>query len=208
MRHNGILKGLIIGLTLAFLASAGSFPAYAGSKNSKSKKTAHKSTGKKKSSKKQTPAVYYVTPPEENLRGAPSGQRIGSLAQGTPVKVTKTKGSWAYVTVKAWIWKPSLSKTRPKMTGELLVKNVDGVFKGKTFIIKGSLINQTKVVFGKVVLQGELFKGKKRVAHKSLTLFSKKKPLAAGKTAPFSISFKRTKGFDSYSVRILTATEK
>ena len=207
----------MIGLALVFLASAGPLTATASGKETKNKKTTHKSTkkktskkktGSKKASKKQQPTVYYITPPEENLRGAPSGQRIGSLTRGTPVKVTKVKGNWAYVTVKAWIWKPSLSKTKPKTTSELLVKDVDGIFKGKTFVIKGALVNQTKVDFGKVVLQGELFKGKKRVAHKSLSLFSKKKPLKAGRTASFSISFKRTKGFDSYSVRILTATEK
>ena len=201
MKRKAFFKFLVLGLTIVALAVFVASPVTATKKKSSKKSSARK----KKSS---SPAVYYVTPPEENLRVGPNGQRVGSLTRGTPVKVIKTKGNWAYVTVRAWIWKPSLSKTRPKIISELLVKDVDGVFKKNQFVIKGILVNQTKIAFGKVVLQGELFKGKKRVAHKSLSLFSVKKPLKAGKAAPFSIAFKRTKGFDSYSVRILSAREK
>ncbi len=204
MKQKKFLRTLLAGLTIVMLAVFVSSPTLAGKKSVK--KSSKKSSARKKKGSSST--VYYVTPPEENIRVAPNGQRIGGLVRGTPVRVTKTKGNWAYVTVKAWIWKPSLSKTRPKQTSELLVQDVDGVFKKNKFVIKGMLVNQTKIAFGKVVIQGELFKGKKRVAHKSLTLFSVKKPLAAGKTAPFSITFKRTKGFDSYSVRILSASEK
>ena len=204
MRQKKFLRTLLAGLTIVMLAVFVSSPTLAGKKNVK--KSSKKSSASKK--KGSSPTVYYVTPPEENIRVAPNGQRIGGLVRGTPVTVTKTKGNWAYVTVKAWIWKPSLSKTKPKQTSELLVQDVEGVFKKNKFVIKGMLVNQTKIAFGKVVIQGELFRGKKRVAHKSLTLFSVKKPLAAGKTAPFSITFKRTKGFDSYSVRILSASEK
>lgn len=204
MRQKTFLRTLLAGLTIITLIVSTFSPTLAGKK--RVKKSSKKSSASKK--KASSPTVFYVTPPEENLRVAPNGQRVGSLTRGTPVTVTKTKGNWAYVTVKAWIWKPSLSKTKPKMTSELLVKDVDGVFKKNQFVIKGILVNQTKIAFGKVVIQGELFKGKKRVAHKSLRLFSVKKPLAAGKTASFSITFKRTKGFDSYSVRILSASEK
>jgi len=204
MRQKTFLRTLLAGLTIVMLAVFVSSPTLAGKKSVK-KSSKKSSAGKKKGS---SPTVYYVTPPEENIRVAPNGQRIGGLVRGTPVTVTKTKGNWAYVTVKAWIWKPSLSKTKPKQTSELLVQDVEGVFKKNKFVIKGMLVNQTKIAFGKVVIQGELFRGKKRVAHKSLTLFSVKKPRAAGKTVPFSITFKRTKGFDSYSVRILSASEK
>ena len=203
MDRKTLLKYLMVGFAVAVLIVPVPSHVLAGKKKS-TKSSAKKTTKKKQSSK----TVYYVTPPEENLRGRPGGQRIGSLSRATPVTVTRTKGNWAYVTIKAWIWKPSLSKAKPKTTAELLVKNVDGVFKKDRFVIKGVLDNQTKIAFGKVILQGELFKGKKRVAHKSLTLFSKKKPLQAGRKASFSITFKRTKGFDSYSVRILSAAEK
>ncbi len=198
MKSSIFLKTLLATVVVSAIIAGAACPGQAGKK--KTKKTTKKSHS--------GTAIYYITPPEENLRGRPGGQRIGSLTRGTPVTVTKTKGNWAYVTVKAWVWKPSLSKFRPKLSSELLVKNVDGVFKKNQFIIKGVLVNQTKAAFGKVVLQGELFKGKKRIAHKSLTLFSKKKPLPAGKKASFSIVFKRTRGFDSYSVRILKAVEK
>jgi len=215
MKRNGSVRGLITVLAFFFFLSWGVLPIYAAKSNAKhAKKTTRKSSVKKKTAKKSpskksnSKGVYYIAPVEENLRVAPSGQKIGSISQGMPVTVNRVQGNWAYVTVKAWIWKASLSKTKPKWTSELLVKDVDGVFKKKQFIIKGILLNQTKVSFAKVVLQGELFKGKKRVAHKTLTLFSKKKLLVAGKRAPFSIVFKRTTGFDSYSVRILSALEK
>jgi len=192
-----------------------SSPSYAANKSSKkSKKTVkitpskRKTTKKKSSGQHPSKGIYYVAPPEENLRKAPSGKRIGSLTRGVTVTVNKTRGNWAYVTVKAWIWRPSLSRSRPRQIGELLVEGVKGTFKKKIFVIRGTLSNDTNVAFGKVVLQGELFKGKKRVAYKTVALFSKKKPLGANKTYTFSISFKRTKGFDRYSVRILSATEK
>jgi len=152
--------------------------------------------------------IYYIVPPEENLRKAPSGKRIGSLTRGATVKVNKIHGNWAYVTVKAWIWRRSLSRSRPRRIRELFVRDIKGIFKKKVFVIRGALSNDTNVAFSKVVLRGELFRGKKRVAYKTITLFSKRKPLGAGKDYTFSIPFKRTKGFDRYSVRILSATEK
>jgi hypothetical protein len=209
MKRNRVVRGLAIGLALFFLVSLSASPVSAAKKSSKKKKTTQRTSEKKKAAKKSTPkGVYYITPVEENLRVAPSGQKIGSISRGMPVTVNKVQGNWAYVTIKAWVWRPSLSKTKPKQIFELLVKDVDGSFGKNKFIIKGVLLNQTKIPFAKVVLQGELFKGKKRVAYKTLTLFSKKKPLWAGKRAPFSFAFKRTTGFDSYSVRILSALEK
>ena len=179
-------------------------------KNSTHKKTAHKKASYKKSSKpkKRQTGTYYVKPVEENLRVAPSGKRVGTLVRGAPVTVDKVKGSWAQVTIRAWIWRPSLTKTKPKMSSELLIEDVAGTFEKKGFVIKGTLDNQTKVSFAKVVLQGELFKGKKRVAHKTLTLFTKKKPLPAGKSYSFRIFFKRQTGFDGYGVHILSASQK
>lgn len=189
----------VVALTMIFAIAVSLSPVYAKKKLS----------GKVKTSKKKgILGTYYITPVEENLRKTPSGKRLGSLVQGTAVTVNKTKGNWAYVTVNAWIWRPSLARSKPKQTRELLVGNVEGLFAKNRFIIKGKLNNQTKVAFDKVVLQGELFRGRKRVAYKTISLFSRKKPLGAGKTYTFSISFKRLKGFDSYSVRILSASEK
>ena len=174
------------------------------------KKSSHKKTSHKKrtASKKDTHGVYYIKPPEENLRRSPSGQKLGLLSQGAPVTVKKIKGNWALVTVRAWIWKPSLTKTKPKTGTGLQVGKVRGSFKGHGFVIQAMLENQTKAVFSKVVLQGELFSGKRRVAYKTLSLFSSKKPLRPGRRFPFSISFKRTRGFDAYSVRIVSARHR
>ena len=196
-------------LAVMWMGSAGVFPAYARKKTShKSKKSqsSKKATARKKT--KKTAKRYYVKPVEENLRGKPKGAKIGTLEQGTAVTVNSTKGKWAYVTIRGWVWKSSLSTTRTRRTRDLIPENVDGIFKKKRFIIKGNLNNRTKAAFDRVVLQGELFKGKKRVAFKTVTLFSKKKPLSAGKSASFSISFKRIRGFNSYSVRILKAHTK
>jgi len=176
------------------------------------KKTSHKknsqkaSHSKKAGTKKSSHGLYYVTPDEENLRSTPNGRKIGILFRGAAVKVQERKGKWALVTVKAWIWQPSLSKTPPKVKSELLVEEVEGAFVKHGFVIRGKLDNQSKALFHKVVLQGELFKGKKRVAYKTLKLFSARKPLQPGHTFSFSIPFKRTTGFDSYSVRILSAS--
>ncbi len=197
------IKGFVLFVCIAAFLAAGGGATQAAKKTTRAKKK----TVQKKSSKKKT-GRYYVKPLEENLRRTPSGEKIGTVAQGTSVKVEKIQGNWAYVTVKGWIWRPSLSKSKPKQTEELLVGDVKGVFKKKQFIIKGRINNRTKADFSKIVLQGELFKGKKRVAHKTLTLFSSKKPLRAGKGYGFSIVFKRTRGFDSYSVRILSADRK
>ncbi len=167
----------------------------------------HKKSSKEKSLRLKKPLYYYVAPLEENLRKTPSGKKIGSLERGTAVKVKKIRGKWALVTIKAWIWLPSLSKTKPKAAMELLISDIKGSFGKHRFVIKGKLSNQTRVAFKRVVLLGELFKGKKRVAHKKLILFSKEKPLQPGNVYPFYISFKKLKGYDSYGVRILTASE-
>jgi len=56
----------------------------------------------------------YVTAPEENLRAAPNGVKIGTLLEGTEVVVIEEQGNWSKVMMSGWIWKPSLSlvKTR------------------------------------------------------------------------------------------------
>ena len=207
MRRNRFLLILLVGyFAVAWLGSPGTFPAYAKKKTThKSKKTSSK---RKASSKRKTNSKskkYYVKPTEENLRVKPGGAKIGTLEQGAAVTVNSTKGKWAYVTIRGWIWRPSLSTVKPKQASDLVPENVDGVFQKKRFIIKGILNNRTQARFDKIILQGELFKRKKRVAFKTQTLFSKKKPLAAGKSYSFSIPFKRIRGFDSYSVRILKA---
>ncbi len=171
-------------------------------------KTSSKKKARKKEEKGGTSGTYYVKPLEENLRIAPSGDRIGSLVQGATVTVDRMRGNWAHVTIRAWIWRPSLSKTRPKKGTGLLIGDVAGSFGKDRFVIKGTLNNQTQAAFKKVVIQAELFKGNRRVAYKTIHLFSSKKPLGAGKSFPFKISFKRLKGFDRYGVRILSALER
>ncbi len=215
---------LLVAWGMMFLGGLAGFPAWAKEESTKTtthkhkshtsrksshhKKTSHKkaSPSKKTAAKKSSNGIYYVTPIEENLRLSPNGRKVGILSRGAKVRVRERKGKWALVTVKAWIWQPSLSKTPPKVKSELLVEKVEGVFAKHGFVIRGRLDNQTKALFNRVVLQGELFKGKKRVAYKTLKLFSAKKPLRPGHTFSFSIAFKRTTGFDRYSVRILSAS--
>lgn len=196
---------IIILMVISLLFS----PLYAGKKSSqRSKKTRKGITAKKRSPKRNASrGVYYIVPFEENLRLTPGGKKIGTLMRGKSVTVTETRGNWSYVTVKAWIWRPSLLRSKPKHAGELIIGDVEGSFEKKRFLIRGRLNNLTEASFARVVLQGELFRGKKRVAYKTVTLFSRKKPLNAGKTFAFSIPFNRIKGFDRYSVRILTASE-
>jgi uncharacterized protein YgiM (DUF1202 family) len=55
----------------------------------------------------QNQDVLYVRVDSENLRDAPKGERLGTLAQGTKMTVLETEGNWVKVAVQGWIWKAS-----------------------------------------------------------------------------------------------------
>ena len=55
----------------------------------------------------------YVKVPEENLRSAPNGKKIGTLLEGAETTVLVEKEKWVKVQVEAWIWKPSLTTEKP-----------------------------------------------------------------------------------------------
>jgi hypothetical protein len=63
----------------------------------------------------------WISVPEENLRSAPSGKKIGSLLQNTEIVMIDEKDNWAKVQITGWIWKPSISSIRPK-SGEGLMR--------------------------------------------------------------------------------------
>ncbi|MBN1540553.1 peptidylprolyl isomerase [candidate division KSB1 bacterium] len=67
------------------------------------------------------PTVYgqglmtkYVGVPEENLRSAPQGKKVGTVLEGTEIAILEEEGNWALVRVTAWIWKPSLVLLKPR----------------------------------------------------------------------------------------------
>lgn len=63
---------------------------------------------------------FYVKVPEENLRSAPNGKKIGALIEGAETTILVEKDSWAKVQVTGWIWKPSLTTVKPaSIAGQL-----------------------------------------------------------------------------------------
>ena len=54
----------------------------------------------------------YVNVPQENLRNAPNGRKLGSLLEGTDMLVLLEKDNWVKVQVTGWIWKPSLTNIK------------------------------------------------------------------------------------------------
>ena len=59
----------------------------------------------------QTTKVY-VKVPEENLRSAPNGKKVGTLLQGSEGAVLDEQDNWVKIQVTGWIWKPSVTTTR------------------------------------------------------------------------------------------------
>lgn len=55
----------------------------------------------------------YLKVPEENLRIAPGGKKIGSVMQGTEMSVLLERDNWVKVQITGWIWKESLSSVIP-----------------------------------------------------------------------------------------------
>jgi foldase protein PrsA len=55
----------------------------------------------------------YVKVPEENLRSAPNGKKLGALSEGTEMSILVEKGDWVKVQITGWIWKASLTASKP-----------------------------------------------------------------------------------------------
>lgn len=62
-------------------------------------------------------AKVYVSVPEENLRIAPNGRKIGTVLENTEMVAVAENGNWVQVQITGWIWKPSLSTVRKSIVG-------------------------------------------------------------------------------------------
>ncbi len=61
----------------------------------------------------------YVNVPEENLRTAPNGRRLGTVLEGTELTRLEENDKWVKVQITGWIWKPSLTNVpRASASGE------------------------------------------------------------------------------------------
>lgn len=60
----------------------------------------------------------YVDVPEENLRAAPNGRKVGTVLEGTELTQLVENDNWVKVQVTAWIWKPSLTNVARSVEGE------------------------------------------------------------------------------------------
>ena len=56
--------------------------------------------------------TLYVNVPQENLRNAPNGRKLGSLLEGTETVVLYEKDNWVKIQITGWMWKPSLSAVK------------------------------------------------------------------------------------------------
>lgn len=56
----------------------------------------------------------YVNVEKENLRAAPQGQKIGTLQKGAEAVVLVEKEKWVKIQITGWMWKESMTSTRPK----------------------------------------------------------------------------------------------
>lgn len=83
---------------------------------------------------------YYVNIPEENLRNAPNGRKLGSLIEGTEMTALVEKDNWIKVQVTGWIWKPSLTETKKgTATGEYRALHILVKTKEEAEVIKKEL---------------------------------------------------------------------
>ena len=51
----------------------------------------------------------YLNVPQENLRNAPSGRKLGSLLENTEMVAIAENDKWVQVQITGWIWKASLT---------------------------------------------------------------------------------------------------
>ena len=57
----------------------------------------------------QESSVLVVEKPEENIRSAPNGQKIGTLFKGAEIEKIGEDGKWIRFRMEGWIWGPSLT---------------------------------------------------------------------------------------------------
>jgi len=62
--------------------------------------------------------TLYVNVPEENLRNAPNGRKLGTVTEGTDMMVLYEKDNWVKVQITGWIWKPSLTTIKKSSTAD------------------------------------------------------------------------------------------
>jgi len=62
--------------------------------------------------------TVYLNVPEENLRNAPNGRKIGALLENTEMVAIAENENWVQVQITGWIWKPSLSMLKSSMIGD------------------------------------------------------------------------------------------
>ncbi len=60
----------------------------------------------------------YVNVPEENIRVAPNGRKIGSLLEETEMIAIAEKDNWVQVQLTGWIWKSSISTVKMTIKGD------------------------------------------------------------------------------------------
>jgi len=53
--------------------------------------------------------IAYIKVDQENLRGAPGGEKIGTLIKGTPLQVLAVEDKWVRVATVGYVWKESLT---------------------------------------------------------------------------------------------------
>lgn len=58
----------------------------------------------------------YVEVEKENLRDVPKGSKIAEVFQATEMKSLEEKGEWVKVEITGWIWKPSTTPDKDKIT--------------------------------------------------------------------------------------------
>lgn len=56
----------------------------------------------------QESGVLVVEKPEENIRSAPNGEKIGTLFEGAEIEKIGEDGKWLRFRMEGWIWGPSL----------------------------------------------------------------------------------------------------
>ena len=86
----------------------------------------------------------FVKIPSENLRSAPSGDKIGALNAGTKVKILEKQDKWAKVQLTGWVWNESLTLDSTWVQGfkiqvsHILVKTEDEAKSIQSQLLQGA----------------------------------------------------------------------
>jgi len=92
--------------------------------------------------------VVYIKTATENLRLSPNGTMLTTLPQATKLTVIGQQGSWVAVQLVAWIWAPSLTDDKTKISGftmralHILVKTETEANEIKALLVKGADFQQ------------------------------------------------------------------